>query len=48
MDLALATMGDWLGECPTEDTLKTQFWECLGWSGEFNAQFLARKTGTPV
>ena len=48
MDLAIAIMGDWLVEYPTEDTLKTQSRECLGWSGECNAQFLARKTGTPV
>lgn len=44
-DLAIAIVADWLGEHPTEDTVKTQFWESLALSGDFRARFLARVDG---
>ena len=45
MDLAIAIMADWLGEHPTEDTVHTQFWECLALAGEVHVYVLTHGNG---
>ena len=45
MDLAIAIVADWLGEPPTDDTLHTQFRECLALSWECHARFLTQGDG---